>query len=320
MTEIWKHAIYIKLNATSLEKHPVMMSEDLGNTRENREKTAQIMFENFKIPSFFLEQSSVLEMCSSGRTTGVLLNMGHTKNDVSCIYDGIVLPKTETSYLAGRDLDEHFCDLLNQSGVKLSRKNNHDIFKNIKEKVCYVRFSDSIEKGVKNYELPDGKVITIGNERYEATEILFDKYQIGKELSIQEIVSKCIQSKDVELQDEFFKNIVLAGGGSLFEGISERFEAELKPYYSKKVKVFSPPDRKYSNWIGASILSSISSFQSKWITKEQYQEYGSKIINYYCFNNVEVKHQIRKSSNLSKNLQTMKSKLQQTNIQFQFRL
>jgi actin-related protein len=90
----------------------------------------------------------------SGRTTGVLLNMGHTKSDASCIYDGIVLPKTEISYLAGRVLDEHFRNLFNQSGLNLSTKNGNEIVVNIKQKVCYVRFSDSIEKGVKTYKLP----------------------------------------------------------------------------------------------------------------------------------------------------------------------
>ena len=61
-------------------------------------------------------------------------------------------------------------------------------------------------------------------------------------------------------------------------------EEEVSRVRSKiKVKVVAPPERKYSVWIGGSILSSLSTFQQMWITKEEYEEFGPAIVHRKCF-------------------------------------
>jgi len=50
-----------------------------------------------------------------------------------------------------------------------------------------------------------------------------------------------------------------------------------------KVKVVAPPERKYSVWIGGSILSSLSTFATMWITKQEYDESGPSIVHSKCF-------------------------------------
>ena len=50
-----------------------------------------------------------------------------------------------------------------------------------------------------------------------------------------------------------------------------------------KVKVIAPPERKYSVWIGGSILGSLSTFHDMWITKEEYDESGPAIVHRKCF-------------------------------------
>ena len=47
--------------------------------------------------------------------------------------------------------------------------------------------------------------------------------------------------------------------------------------------VIAPPERKYSAWIGGSILSSLSTFSVMWITKEEFEESGSEIVHRKCF-------------------------------------
>jgi actin, other eukaryote len=315
MERIWHHTFYNELKVAP-EEHPVIMNEELGNTKANREKITEIMFETFNVPAFFLEQSSLFSLYCSGRTTGTVLNMGHTKNDVCCIYDGSVLPKGEVNHLAGRELTEHLRVELNQFGYSFRTTAEIEIVEDIKEKYCFVR--NSQDYGEKNYELPDGNIITIPNEiRYSSVELLFDKYQVFEELSIQEIISNCIKSKDSEIHDEMYKNVILSGGGSMFDGISERLKDELQQYHSKEVKVIAPPERKYSHWIGASVLTSLSSFHDKWITKDQYDEYGPDIVNKMCFNNVGVNHKAQKSNNLSGNLVSMLGKNKLTDIHIQ---
>jgi len=50
-----------------------------------------------------------------------------------------------------------------------------------------------------------------------------------------------------------------------------------------QVKVVAPPERKYSVWIGGSILASLSTFQQMWIAKSEYDESGPSIVHRKCF-------------------------------------
>ena len=45
------------------------------------------------------------------------------------------------------------------------------------------------------------------------------------------------------------------------------------------VQVVAPPERKYSVWIGGSILASLSTFQQMWIAKSEYDESGPSIVH-----------------------------------------
>jgi len=136
----------------------------------------------------------------------------------------------------------------------------------------------------KSYELPDGQVITIGNELFRTTETLFSPELAAIENigGIHELIFATITNCDPELHNELFHNIVLAGGCSMFPGLAERIKIELEsmvalayPLSAKiDIKVIAPPERKYSTWIGASIVGSISTFASQVMTKEEYDEQG----------------------------------------------
>ena len=71
----------------------------------------------------------------------------------------------------------------------------------------------------------------------------------------------------------------------LFEGIVERMTKEVTALAPQtvQIKVIAPPDRKYSVWIGGSILSSLSTFQAMWISKAEYDEEGPSIVHSKCF-------------------------------------
>jgi len=90
---------------------------------------------------------------------------------------------------------------------------------------------------------------------------------------------------DVDVRKDLYGNIVLSGGTTMFNGIAERLSKEivnLAPA-TMKIKVVSPPERKYSVWIGGSILSSLSTFQTMWITKSEYEDAGPSIVHRKCF-------------------------------------
>ena len=71
----------------------------------------------------------------------------------------------------------------------------------------------------------------------------------------------------------------------MFPGIADRMTKEISALApsSIKVKVVAPAERKFSVWIGGSILSSLSTFQSMWVSKAEYEEAGPSIVHRKCF-------------------------------------
>ncbi|KAJ6561821.1 actin 1 [Mycena capillaripes] len=286
---VWRHTFCNELRVAP-EDHPVLLTESPFTPPEDREKVTSIMFETFNVPAFYVQIGAVLALHASGRTTGVVVDSGEGVTHSVPIYNGFSIRNgIRRMGIAGRTVTDQLINDLGERGYPMTTSVEREIIRDIKETLCYVALDFKQESRMAgpapSYELPDGEVITIGNERFSASESLFKPSLVESDLAgIHKATNKSIQSCDEDIEQELYANVVLSGGNTMFQGTVERMQKELSNLAPPgvTVQVHAPPERKYSAWIGGSILASQRTFRNLWCSKQEYDEFGPGIVNRKC--------------------------------------
>ena len=294
MKLVWRHVYELMGTQPEIDKFSVLIAEPCGS-KSSRERTTQMMFEEFEVPALYIANESVLALLATGRRTGLVVSVGDSKTSIVPVYEGHALDhRTQRGPdLAGRDLTEWMVRMLRNSegGYSFTTTAEREIVRDIKEKLCYVALDFDQEMRAaaqssdleKSYELPDGRVVTIGNERFRCPEALFQKTLVNEQgPGVHECTYNVIQRCHPDMRDEMFANIVLTGGSVKFPGFRERMQKEMQALAPKsKVEVIDAVE--HAVWVGGSILASQPSFVEKCISIEEYWEYGPSFVHRKCF-------------------------------------
>jgi len=302
MKHLWDYTIHEKLKINPRECK-ILLTEPPMNPKANRERMAEIMFEEYGFQGLYVAIQAVLTLYAQGLLTGVVIDSGDGVTHIVPVYDGYSLPHlTRRLDVAGRDVTRYLIKLLLLRGYAFNRTADFETVRQIKEKLCYVSYDTEMDKRlgeettvlVESYTLPDGRVIKVGTERFEAPECLFRPELIDVESpGVAELLYNTVQSADIDVRPELYKHIVLSGGTTMFPGLPSRLEKEIKQLYLErtlqgdtsrlskfKLHIEDPPRRKNMVFLGGAVLADImKDKESFWVTKQEWQEKGVRALD-----------------------------------------
>lgn len=295
MENVWHHTFYEALKVPP-EEHPVLMTDPPLNSREGRENMTTMLFETFNIPAMYIGVQAVVGLYASGRTTGSVLDLGHGKSHTVPIFEGYALPHSiDQLEFAGKDLTDLLHKLLVQKGYGFTTMAEYELVRMLKEKFVYVAEDYAAECArcaadprpvEKKYALPDGSILYLAKERFECAEALFQPSVLGKEgaASVASSLVNTIKKCESDIRKVLSSNIVLCGGSTMFPNLEGRLIDSIQSLApAMEPKIIAQPERKYTVWIGGSILSSLSTFAAMWVTKDDFEENGASVVHRKCF-------------------------------------
>ncbi|CAF0950941.1 unnamed protein product [Adineta steineri] len=278
----------------------ILLTEAPLNPVKNRAKMLDVMLDKFQFHECSLAYQAILTLYAQGILTGVVVDIGDGVTHICPVIDGFCLQNSIARLnIAGRDITQYLIRLLLLRGYVFNQSADIDTVQQIKEKLCYVAHDVDQERKlaldttvlVESFTLPDGRIIKLSGERFEAPEVLFRPSLLGLEVSgVAEQVFKVINSAPMDDRRKLYKQIVLSGGTTMYPGFGTRLERELEKLYHERVLkghpdksakniicIEAPPRRKNMVFLGGAVYANlVKDTPAQWVSRRDYEEEGAE--------------------------------------------
>lgn len=323
MERFWQNSIFKYLRCEP-EDHHFLLTEPPLNPPENREKTAEIMFETFNCAGLYIAVQAVLALAASwtsskvtDRTlTGTVVDSGDGVTHVIPVAEGYVIGSAIKNIpIAGRDVTNFIQNMLrerNEADTSLRTAER------IKEEYCYVcpniveefsrfdREPDRFQKILADQGKGRSTHVDIGYERFLAPEIFFNPEIASSDFltPLPVVVDQVIQASPLDVRKGLYRNIVLSGGSTMFKEFGRRLRRDIRTIVNERihrseqlsgakssgldVEVIAQRGNRQRNavWFGGSLLAQTAEFKNYCYSKRDYDEYGPGIVRQYSLFNV----------------------------------
>lgn len=315
ITKLWQH-VYDNELCVPTDEQPLAIT---GNHLPSYYgKLAEAVFESLKVPLFSVVKQPLAACFNVEIGSALVIDIGSSGTRIAPVVDGAVLSKNVVSTRFGGDfISAHVINSIQSKFITINppfmvekKDKLRDGLENItesfrtyqtnrvvdefKESTCYVSETPNLpasiisRMGPRPFEFPDGQHSSFSLERLASVEPLFNPISPVPNVSLPDgslglvsLITLSLANLPNELVGYLLNNIVLVGGSSLFQGLTQRLTNDLIAMYpSAKVRILSSVggDFKNANWTGASILASMGNYEQSWVSKEEYEEFGSDVL------------------------------------------
>ena len=295
MELLWRAAYESGALGATASAHPLLLTQPPSASRSSREETATVFFESLRVPALFLAPTTTLALYATGRTTGLVLECGDGVTAAAPIYEGFALPHASMrADFGGGDVTDTLAALLRRSGAAFATTAERETVRSIKETSGTIAVSaaaadafaavgaaSSGSAAADDFLLPDGSRLSVGSDVGRAFEVLFRPALAGLEApGCADLVSCALARTDLDLRRALLGSIILTGGTTAARGFAARLLGDVRAAAppDAHVRVWAPADRKLLPWIGGSILASLSTFRSTWVSREEWEEEGPRCL------------------------------------------
>ncbi|KAL6068081.1 hypothetical protein STEG23_001434, partial [Scotinomys teguina] len=262
LMERFMEQVIFKYLRAEPEDHYFLLTEPPLNTPENREYTAEIMFESFNVPGLYIAVQAVLALAASWTSrqvgertlTGTVIDSGDGVTHVIPVAEGYVIGSCIKHIpIAGRDITYFIQQLLRDREVGIPPEQSLETAKAVKERYSYVcpdlvkefnKYDTDGSKWIKQYTGVNAISkkefsIDVGYERFLGPEIFFHPEFANPDFTqpISEVVDEVIQNCPIDVRRPLYKNIVLSGGSTMFRDFGRRLQRDLKRTVDARLKL-----------------------------------------------------------------------------------